>query len=97
MRDALRRGMGDLTYNQVRENFNQRHGTGEFQIVDGQKHETGRQFTTRETIAAERETVGHMQRGLNTVEPIMTKETATAHAATTNSLIRRSVELLRKC
>jgi conjugative relaxase-like TrwC/TraI family protein len=95
MRDALRRGMGDLTYNQVRENFNQRHGTGEFQIVDGQKHETGRQFTTRETIAAERETVGHMQRGLNTVEPIMTKETATAHAAThefLNPAQRRAIE-----
>src|ERR1035441_1557598 len=74
MRDALRRGMGDLTYGQVRENFDQRHGTGEFRIVEAQKHETGRQFTTRETIAAERETVGHMQRGQNTVEPIMAKE-----------------------
>ena len=27
MRDALRRGMGDLTYGQVRENFEQRHGS----------------------------------------------------------------------
>ncbi|WP_158787520.1 MobF family relaxase [Granulicella sp. L46] len=82
MRDALRRGMGDLTFEQVRGNFDQRHNSGEFQTVDGQKHDTGRQFTTRETIAAELATVGHMQRGQNTVEPILSKEQATAHADT---------------
>jgi ATP-dependent exoDNAse (exonuclease V) alpha subunit len=95
MRDALRRGMGDLTYSQVRDNFDQRQGTGEFQIVEGQKHETGRQFTTRETIAAERETVGHMQRGQNTIEPIMAKEQAATHAATReflNPAQRRAIE-----
>jgi conjugative relaxase-like TrwC/TraI family protein len=95
MRDALRRGMGDLTYSQVRGNFDQRHGTGEFQIVEGQKHDTGRQFTTRETIAAERETVGHMQRGQNTVEPIMQQEQAANHAATReflNPAQRRAIE-----
>jgi conjugative relaxase-like TrwC/TraI family protein len=80
MRDALRRGMGDLTYEQVRTNFDQRHRGGEFQTVDGQKHDTGRQFTTRETIAAELATVGHMRRGRNTVEPVMPKEQAAAHA-----------------
>jgi hypothetical protein len=80
MRDALRRGMGDLTYDQIRANFDQRHGSGEFQTVNGQKHDTGRQFTTRETIAAELATVGHMQRGRNTVEPILPKEQAAAHA-----------------
>jgi conjugative relaxase-like TrwC/TraI family protein len=95
MRDALRRGMGDLTYSQVRKNFDQRHSTGEFQIVEGQKHETGRQFTTRETIAAERETVGHMQRGQNTIEPIVPKEQAETHAATReflNPAQRRAIE-----
>jgi conjugative relaxase-like TrwC/TraI family protein len=80
IRDALRRGMGDLTYEQVRTNFDQRHRGGEFQTVNGRKHDTGRQFTTRETIAAELATVGHMQRGQNTVEPVMPKEQATAHA-----------------
>jgi conjugative relaxase-like TrwC/TraI family protein len=95
MRDALRRGMGDLTYGQVRENFDQRHGTGEFRIVEGQKHETGRQFTTRETIAAERETVAHMRRGQNTIEPIMAKEQAATHATTReflNPAQRRAIE-----
>jgi conjugative relaxase-like TrwC/TraI family protein len=95
MRDALRRGMGDLTYGQVRTNFDQRHGNGEFQIVDGQKHETGRQFTTRETISAELATVGHMQRGQNTVEPILLKEQASAYANTRqllNPAQRKAIE-----
>jgi len=95
MRDALRRGMGHLTFEQVRGNFDQRHSSGEFQIVDGQKHETGRQFTTRETIAAELATVGHMQRGQNTVEPILPKERAAAHADTRellNPAQRRAIE-----
>src|SRR5665213_1158717 len=95
MRDALRRGMGHLTFEQVRGNFDQRHNSGEFQIVDGQKHETGRQFTTRETLAAELATVGHMQRGQNTVEPILPNERAAAHAETRellNPAQRRAIE-----
>jgi hypothetical protein len=87
--------MGNITYAQVRENFEQRHGGGEFQIVEGQKHETGRQFTTRETIAAELATIGHMQRGQNTVEPIMQMEQAAAYANTReflNPAQRRAIE-----
>jgi len=86
MRDALRRGMGDLTFSQVREEFSRRQNSGEFQVVDAQKHETGRHFTTRESIAAERTVVGHMQRGQNTVEPIMQKEQAAAHSSTRDFL-----------
>ena len=86
MRDALRRGMGDLTFSQVRDNFAQRNGTGEFQVVPGQKHETGRQFTTRETIASEIATVGHMQRGQNVCEPIMQSSAASVHAGTRDFL-----------
>jgi conjugative relaxase-like TrwC/TraI family protein len=95
MRDALRRGMGDLTYEQVRMNFDQRHRGGEFQTVDGQKHDTGRQFTTRETIAAELATVGHMQRGQNTVEPILAQDQAAAHANSSellNPAQRKAIE-----
>ena len=95
MRDALRRGMGDITFGQVRDNFEQRHRSGEFQIVDGQKHETGRQFTTRESIAAELATVGHMQRGQNIVEPIMVKDQAVAQSAAReflNPAQRRAIE-----
>jgi conjugative relaxase-like TrwC/TraI family protein len=76
----------ELTYAQVRDNFAHRHDTGEFQTVPGQKHETGRHFTTRETIAAELATIAHMQRGQNSVEPIMQKEQAADHAATRDFL-----------
>jgi conjugative relaxase-like TrwC/TraI family protein len=82
MRDALRRGMGDLTYSQVRDNFEQRQGTGEFQRAPGHKHDTGRQFTTREAIAEELATIKHMQRGQHAVEPTMRQEDAAAHART---------------
>jgi hypothetical protein len=76
MRDALRRGMGDLTYGQVRDNFEQRQATGEFRRAPGQKHDTGRQFTTRDAIAEELATIKHMQQGQSTVEPIMRQEDA---------------------
>lgn len=80
MRDALRRGMGDLTYGQVRERFEERITSGEFQSVPGQKHETGRQFTTREAIAEELATIKHMQQGQLKSEPIMRMEDAESHA-----------------
>ena len=81
MRDALRRGMGDLTFSQVRDNFEHRHAIGEFQTVAAQKHDTGLRLTTPEAIAAERATVEHMQRGQNTVAPIMSEERAASYAA----------------
>jgi len=82
MRDALRRGMGDLTYSQVRDNFERRQATGEFLLAPGQKHDTGRQFTSREAIAEELATIKHMQQGQSTVEPTMREEDAAAHART---------------
>jgi ATP-dependent exoDNAse (exonuclease V) alpha subunit len=86
MRDALRRGMGDVTYGQVRENFEQRQASGEFQHTPGQKHDTGRQFTTREAIAEELATIKHMQQGQQITEPIMRQEDAAAHARTRDFL-----------
>ena len=41
-RDALRRGMGDLTYSQVRANFDARVAAGEFQLVPTDKHVHGK-------------------------------------------------------
>ncbi|MGA8440232.1 MAG: MobF family relaxase, partial [Candidatus Sulfotelmatobacter sp.] len=81
MRDALRRGMGDLTFSQVRDNFDHRHAIGEFQTVEPHKHDTGPRLTTPETIATERATVEHMHRGQNTVPPIMSEKRAASHAA----------------
>jgi hypothetical protein len=34
IRDGLRRGMGDITYTQIRANLDARMASGEFQIVD---------------------------------------------------------------
>ena len=55
--DALRRGMGEVTYPEVRANFQTRVASGEFRIVAGEKHDSGRRFTTAETIRAEKEIV----------------------------------------
>ena len=82
MRDALRRGMGETPYASVRAEFDNRQSRGEFRQVDGQKHDTGRSFTTPETISAERANIEHMRAGKNIVEPMMTPEKAAAHAQT---------------
>jgi ATP-dependent exoDNAse (exonuclease V) alpha subunit len=82
MRDALRRGMGDLTYGQVRGNFEARIASGEFQAVPGSKHATGRQFTTREAIQAEQDVLKRMQKGQDQAPEIMAKGQAAALADT---------------
>jgi len=56
IRDGLRRGMGDVTYAQVRGNLDARIASGEFQRVE-RAYMPGRQFTTAKTIAAEHEIV----------------------------------------
>ncbi len=86
MRDALRRGMGEATYAQVRAEFDSRQSRGEFRQIDGQKYDTGRGFTTPETIAAERANVEHMRAGRNAVDPMMTPEKAAAQARTRDFL-----------
>lgn len=70
-RDALRRGMGEVTYPDVRRNFEARHHAGEFLIVEGGKHDSGRYFTTRQTIAQEQQIVRIMCEGQNQLAPIM--------------------------
>lgn len=80
MRDALRRGMDDITYPAIRRNFHQRIAAGEFQTVDAAKHATGRSFTTPETIAMERSAVASLRLGQDTTDPIMQAEAAREHA-----------------
>jgi conjugative relaxase-like TrwC/TraI family protein len=77
-RDALRRGMSEITYPQVRASFEARVASGEFQEVSGQKHETGRQFTTEQTIRAERDVVRRMEQGQNQAPQIMPIQDAVA-------------------
>jgi conjugative relaxase-like TrwC/TraI family protein len=79
-RDALRRGMGETTYAEVRTDFETRRERGEFRSVEAAKYASGRSFTTPETIAAERANVAHVLAGRNTVQPIMSAELAQEQA-----------------
>jgi conjugative relaxase-like TrwC/TraI family protein len=75
IRDGLRRGMGDVTYAQVRGNLNARIASGEFQTIE-RTHVPGRQFTTAKTIAAEHEIVSRAREGRNQVEPVLSRSQA---------------------
>ena len=80
MRDALRRGMGEATYAQVRSEFENRTERGEFRQLAGSKHASGRSFTTPETIVQERANVSHVLRGHDAFQPIATPEAAQKQA-----------------
>jgi conjugative relaxase-like TrwC/TraI family protein len=94
-RDALRRGMGETTYAEVRANFDLRLASGEFQRVPGQKHDTGQQFTTAETIHAEKEVLRRMQQGQGGAKQIMSIQDAVKHTGKyeiLNTAQRRAAE-----
>jgi conjugative relaxase-like TrwC/TraI family protein len=78
IRDGLRRGMGEVTFAQVRGNLNARLASGEFQIVDRSQSQPARQFTTAKTIEAEHEIVRRVREGKNTLEPVMSRQQAIA-------------------
>jgi conjugative relaxase-like TrwC/TraI family protein len=75
VRDALRRGMGDVTYPQVRANLGARLASGEFQTVE-RTNMPGRQFTTAKTIEAEYEIVRRIREGKNQLPPVMARAQA---------------------
>jgi conjugative relaxase-like TrwC/TraI family protein len=94
-RDALRRGMSETTYPEVRASFGSRVASGEFQIMPAQKHDTGRQFTTAETIQAEREVMRRMAQGQNQTPPITSIQDAvrlTESRQQLNSAQRAAIE-----
>lgn len=76
VRDALRRGMGDVTYPQIHAHLNGRLASGEFQIVERSHGVPGRQFTTAKTIEAEHEIVRRMREGQGQLQPVMTRSEA---------------------
>lgn len=95
LRDALRRGMGETTYAEVRSDFEMRRERGDFRSVEAAKYASSRSFTTPETIAAERANVAHVLAGRNTVAPIMSAEKAQEQAKSRdffNDSQRRAVE-----
>ncbi|MGA9241572.1 MAG: MobF family relaxase, partial [Silvibacterium sp.] len=75
VRDALRRGMGGITYAQVRGNLTARLASGEFQAVE-RSHAPARQFTTARTIEAEQEILRRVREGRNQVQPLTTRAEA---------------------
>ncbi len=78
--DALRRGMGEITYAQVRTNLNARLASGEFKIVERSGNTPARQFTTAKTIATEQEIIRRVGEGQNQVEPVLTRQQSIAVA-----------------
>ena len=58
---ALNRGMGETTYAQIRQEFEQRAARGEFRTVDHAG--AGQQYTTAAMLRMEREIVARMQEG----------------------------------
>lgn len=76
VRDALRRGMGEIIYSQVRANLNARIASGEFQSVERPHSMPGRKLTTTRTIEAEREILHRVQEGRRQVQPILDRPQA---------------------
>jgi ATP-dependent exoDNAse (exonuclease V) alpha subunit len=58
---ALNRGMGETTYDHIRQEFAQRAARGEFRAVD--QAGAGQQYTTAAMLRMEREIVARMQEG----------------------------------
>jgi len=95
LRDAMRRGMGETTYREIRSEFDARSTVGDFKAVETPTYSSGRRFTTPETIAAERANVEFMLRGRNAVEPILSAEQAQEQARSRdflNEAQRRVIE-----
>jgi len=76
VRDALRRGMTEITYGQVRASLNARIASGEFQAVERPHSMPGRRLTTARTIEAEREILHRAQEGQGQVRPILPRPEA---------------------
>jgi conjugative relaxase-like TrwC/TraI family protein len=80
LRDGLRRGMGEVTFSEVRANLNARLSAGEFQLVERPGNSPARQFTTARTIAAEQEILRRVAEGQNQVQPALSRSQAIAFA-----------------
>jgi len=76
IRDGLRRGMGEVTYAQVRANLDARLAAGEFQVVDRGQNMPARQFTTARTIETEQEILRRVREGQNLLAPVATRAEA---------------------
>lgn len=93
--DAMRRGMGEMTYPEVRANFDARVASGEFREVSGSKHSAGRHFTTAGTILSEKEIIRSVRDGQGQAPQIMSIQQAiplTDSHAQLNETQRKAIE-----
>jgi conjugative relaxase-like TrwC/TraI family protein len=60
---AIDRSMGEASYSQVRQEFEQRIARGEFRAIERTGGRAAPLYTTSEMIRMEKDIVGHMQRG----------------------------------
>jgi conjugative relaxase-like TrwC/TraI family protein len=74
--DALRRGMGEMTYPEVRATFEARIASGEFKQITDDGSRAGRRFTTAATIKAETEIVQTVRDGQSRAPQVMSIESA---------------------
>jgi ATP-dependent exoDNAse (exonuclease V) alpha subunit len=70
-RDALRRGMGEVSYPDMRHAFESRLSQGEFQTARQSLHASARQITTERMVAMEREIVQTMRAGQGQAPPVL--------------------------
>lgn len=80
VRDALRRGMGEITYSQIRAHLESRLLAGEFQTIERTQNRPGRQFTTARTIQEEQEIVSRTREGRNQLAPVFSRQQAASVA-----------------
>jgi conjugative relaxase-like TrwC/TraI family protein len=73
MRDALKRSMGEASFTEVRQQFENRVQAGE--LIEVENRSPGRAFTTGEMIGYERDTIAAMRAGQNQHEPMVSSET----------------------
>jgi conjugative relaxase-like TrwC/TraI family protein len=73
VRDALRRGMSEITYRQIRANLDARLASGEFQAIDRPNQLPGRGLTTAKTIEAEQEILRRVREGQDQIQPVATR------------------------
>ncbi len=95
MREALRRGMGEVSFSETRDEFQRRRDGGEFHFVQGQKHSSGRSFTTPETIAAERANVHHVLTGQGASKPMLSDAAAERQATSRDFLNEKQQAAIR--
>jgi len=79
-RDALRRGMGEVPYGDVRRAIASRLSQGEFLAVEHDPRASARQITTDRMMAMEKEIMQAMRAGQGQAEPILSHFTASQAA-----------------